>query len=110
MAFDPQSIRQQYEQLLKADLPFYLHPACRIDNLAALLCLNVTYTSRFVNEELGMSFTQLLRNLRLDYAVRLRQEKPYMALQDLAYAAGFNNETTFRRAYKERYGCNPSEA
>lgn len=71
----------------------------------------------------GLSYHQLYRNLRdvLDttpsgYIRRVRAECAAALLREgagsvseIAYAVGFESLSYFRRAFKERYGCAPSE-
>lgn len=49
-----------------------------------------------------------MENLRLNEAVR-RLKQGHCNLTELAMELGYNNATTFRRAFKKRYGMTPSE-
>ena len=53
--------------------------------------------------------TALVRELRLNHAVRLMNEHPEMSLEQICLASGFSNATSFRRSFKEKFGISPSE-
>lgn len=53
--------------------------------------------------------TALVRELRLNHAVRLMNEHPEMSLEQVCLASGFSNTTSFRRSFKEKFGISPSE-
>ena len=53
--------------------------------------------------------TALVRELRLNHAVRLMNEHPDMSLEPVCLASGFSNATSFRRSFKEKFGISPSE-
>ena len=53
--------------------------------------------------------TTLVRELRLNHAVRLINEHPEMSLEQVCLSSGFSNTTSFRRSFKEKFGISPSE-
>ena len=53
--------------------------------------------------------TALVRELRLNHAVRLMNEHPEMSLEQVCLTSGFSNATSFRRSFKEKFGISPSE-
>ena len=53
--------------------------------------------------------TTLVRELRLNHAVRLMKEHPEMSLEQVCLSSGFSNTTSFRRSFKEKFGISPSE-
>lgn len=53
--------------------------------------------------------TTLVRELRLNHAVRLMNENHEMSLEQVCLASGFSNATSFRRSFKEKFGISPSE-
>ena len=52
--------------------------------------------------------TALVRELRLDHAVRLLNEKPELTIEQVCMASGFSNTVSFNRSFKAKYGMTPS--
>ena len=52
--------------------------------------------------------TNLVRELRLDYAVRLMNEQPGLTIEQVCQASGFANADTFTRNFKAKYGMTPT--
>lgn len=107
--FSEKTAMQRYMKMLGHSRPFFLDPDYNLEMLCKDLGTNRAYASRFVNVSLGTSLPQLLRSLRLAYAERLRHNSPQMKISEIAQSSGFNNPTSFRRAYFAKFGCNPSE-
>ena len=68
-------------------------------------------------ERIGAAFAQakgyerlttLVRELRLDYAVRLMNEHPEMAVEDIARGSGFLRADTFATSFRAKYGMTPT--
>lgn len=87
---------------------FYLDEDVNIDWIASKLATNRHYVSDYFNKVLHMTFSEYINNLRLEYAVSLIRSGR-VPQQEIAYSAGFNNDHTFRRLFKKKYGCTPSE-
>ena len=52
--------------------------------------------------------TALVRELRLNHAVRLLNEKPELTIEQVCMASGFSNTVSFNRSFKAKYGMTPS--
>ena len=67
--------------------------------------------SRVINEHFGKSFNQYINNYRVEDAKALLRSEDHRDKQilEVAYEVGFNNKTTFNKAFKEICGCSPSE-
>ena len=87
---------------------FYLDGDVNIDWVASNLATNRHYVSDYFNKVLHMTFSEYINDLRLEYAVSLLRSGR-VPQQEIAYSAGFNNDHTFRRLFKKKYGCTPSE-
>ena len=68
-------------------------------------------------ERLGAAFAQgsgyerlttLVREMRLDYAVRLMNEQPNLTVEQVCQASGFANSDTFTRNFKAKFGMTPT--
>lgn len=53
--------------------------------------------------------TTLIRELRLNQAIRLLNEQPEMTIEQVSQASGFANTVSFNRSFKAKYGMTPSE-
>lgn len=69
-------------------------------------------------ERIGTAFSQgsgyerlttLVRELRLDHAVRLLNEQPEMSIVQICQSCGFANTVSFNRSFKAKYGMTPTD-
>lgn len=100
-------IKQKYMQLLSEKEPFFLDKNYSIIQFATDLGTNRSYASKFVNEELGVTFPTLLNSLRLSYFIKLKDENPKVCISTLAASCGFNCALSFRRTFVKEYGTTP---
>ncbi|MCQ2256102.1 MAG: anti-sigma factor antagonist [Bacteroidaceae bacterium] len=87
---------------------FYLDSDVNIDWIANTLGTNRHYVSDYFNKVLHCTFNEYINNLRLNYAAKLIKEGRVQKSQ-ICYKAGFNNDHTFRRLFKQKFGCLPSQ-
>lgn len=87
---------------------FYLDPDVNIDYLANELGTNRHYVSNYLNQILKMPFYAYVNKLRLEHAEMLLRTSNDKA-SAIGYLCGFNSEATFRRLFKEQYGCTPTQ-
>ena len=68
-------------------------------------------------ERIGAAFAQgsdssslpaYVRELRLDYAVRLMNDQPDIAVEQVSQASGFTSADTFTRNFRAKYGMTPT--
>ena len=68
-------------------------------------------------ERIGAAFAQgsgherlttLVREMRLDYAVRLMNEQPELTIEQICQASGFTNADTFTRNFRAKFGMTPT--
>lgn len=98
-----------HEEILKLERKgYYLDSDVSIDWIAQKLGTNRHYVSDYFNKVLHITFNDYINTLRLEHAARLLKEGR-MSLAQIAYSSGFNNDHTFRRLFKARYGCSPSQ-
>ena len=85
---------------------FYLDTEVNIDWISSKLGTNRHYVSDYLNRVKHVSFYEYVNTLRLIHAERLLKEGKEK-LADIAFICGFNSDHTFRRLFKEKYGCTP---
>lgn len=87
----------------------YLNPDFKLIDLRAVLPMNRTYLSRFINDTYGCSFYQFVNRFRIDEAKRLMQEQPGMKMADIATRCGFSSRTVFTNTFTHEVGISPTE-
>ncbi len=78
----------------------------KICELAELLGYSVIYTGSLVKKLKGKTFSKLLQDKRCSTAAELLEQTD-MSVGEIISCVGYENETFFRRAFKEKYGKNP---
>lgn len=87
---------------------FYLDSEVDIDWVASRLGTNRHYVSDYFNKVLHTTFNDYINGMRLDYAEHLIKEGR-IPMSQIVFSAGFNNDHTFRRLFKQKFGCLPSQ-
>ncbi|MBO4333275.1 MAG: helix-turn-helix transcriptional regulator [Paludibacteraceae bacterium] len=90
---------------LEAD-QFYLDSEVNIDWISSKVGTNRHYVSDYLNQVKRVTFYEYVNTLRLTHAERLLKEGKEK-VTDIAFISGFNSDHTFRRLFKEKYGCTP---
>ncbi len=87
-----------------------LDPDLDVDAICAALQLSRTALYELFGDVGGVA--RLLRGKRLDEAMRrlCDPRRTRERVGEVAFAVGFSSESTFNRAFRERFGCTPSEA
>jgi len=80
----------------------------KVDNIAKDIGMSRTSLYRKLKAISGMSINEYIRNLKIELAVELIQEKK-LSISQASYQVGFSNIKYFRKVFKEKYGKNPSE-
>lgn len=100
--------RQLFEQWMDEKKP-YLNPDFQLNDLRAVLPVNRTYLSQFVNSEYGCSFYMLVNRYRIAEAMRLMTEQPDLKIQDIADRCGFSSRRVFSQIFTRETGTTPTE-
>ncbi|MDX1940971.1 MAG: response regulator, partial [Saprospiraceae bacterium] len=90
-------------QLLKNDPEFTL-----ID-LANEMNLSERHLRRKVHEIIGMTANEYIREIRLQKARQLLEQKAMNTIAEVSYAVGFSSVGYFTKVFSERFGRKPSE-
>ncbi len=85
-------------------------PGLSLEGLAQELGVNRNYVSGAINRCTGMNFNNYINEMRVKEAVRLlsRGASRTLSIDGVALEAGFNDRTTFYRAFKKATGLSPT--
>ncbi len=99
---------ENFAEILKKleEEKFYLDTEVNIDWISSKLGTNRHYVSDFLNQVKHVTFYEYVNTLRLVHAEQLLKEGKEK-VSDIAFISGFNSDHTFRRLFKEKYGCTP---
>lgn len=100
--------RQALEEWMEREKP-YLNPDFKLLDLRAVLPLNRTYLSQFINSEYGCTFYQFVNRYRIEESKRLKLENPDMKISDVAARCGFSSPSVFSRTFTNITGLTPRE-
>ena len=98
---------QGLERLMNEQKP-HLNPELRLKDLAEMLDIPTHHLSQLINEQYEKSFFDFINSYRVKEAQILIKEQPEQTLLQIAFAAGFNNKTSFGNAFKKFVGHTPS--
>lgn len=88
----------------------FTDPDINRKTLAEKLDTNEKYIFDTIREYYGLSISDYINNLRLNYARnQLALLSENRTIEAIAFDAGFNSRTTFHRLFKEHYGMTPVE-
>jgi len=90
------------------DEKLFLNPRLNIRDVAGRVGTNRTYLSRYLNNEMNVSFYDYVNGYRLLYAEK-RLVQTDDKIVDIAQDSGFNSFATFLRSFKKQIGCTPKE-
>ncbi len=77
--------------------------------LAERLDLTQHQLSQFLNEKLGMNFSNFINSFRVAEAQKLISEDPSRSVISICFYVGFNSKSAFNNAFRKFTGTNPKE-
>ena len=86
----------------------YKDPRLNLDNVAKELPISRVKLSRILNQQVGLSFRQLLRRVRIEEAKSMLVSGRY-SVKEVASQVGFSDSHYFSRSFKELTGVSPSQ-
>ncbi|MBQ7419480.1 MAG: helix-turn-helix domain-containing protein [Prevotella sp.] len=79
----------------------FLQPNLKLDDLARLMNTNRTYIYQAINQQMGVSFNELINRRRIRHAQLLMTEKPELSVNEVATQSGFSSLSSFYRNLKK---------
>ena len=86
----------------------YSDPDLNLNQVAQELPTSPSKLSRILNKEVGISFRQLVRHIRIEEAKRMLASHQY-SIKEVSARVGFNDSHYFSRSFKEMTGLNATE-
>ena len=80
-----------------------------ITDIAIHLGSNRTYVSNYINQELGLSFSDYINQYRIGYAQNMMTDSASaFSMLEISEQSGFANEVSFYRNFKKITGTTPN--
>lgn len=81
---------------------------CQIRDLGAFLDYSPAYLSRFFYTNVGISYSDYVRNIKINYACYLLQNTN-TDIYHVSKKCGYATQSSFNRSFKQIVGCKPGE-
>jgi len=85
----------------------FYYQSITLNHLAEEAQLNPTYLSELFKKECGVNFYDYLINIRMNEAKNLLKN-PTLKIFEIAIKVGYDNSTSFNRAFHRKFGISPS--
>lgn len=86
----------------------FLDPNFERQRLIQMTGLSKERIGAALSQSGGHGMTALVREMRLEYAVRIMNEQPELTIEQVCQASGFTNADTFTRNFRSKYGMTPT--
>jgi AraC-like DNA-binding protein len=86
----------------------YTDPSLDLDQVAKELPISPKRLSRILNQQVGISFRQLLRDMRIEEAKRILNSRQF-TIKEVAARVGFSDSHYFSRSFRESTGLKASD-
>ncbi len=93
-------LRKYVEQSYSEPIP--------LEKAAGIAALESSYFSNYFRAKVGITFTEWLRQVRIEKAMELMKAND-SSITHIAYEVGFGDLRTFERAFKKHTRMTPSE-
>lgn len=103
-AYSYNTVREVIRVLAKK----YADPGLDLDQVAKELPISPKRLSRVLNQQVGVSFRQLLRDMRIEEAKRILTSQQF-TVKEVAARVGFSDSHYFSRSFRESTGVNARE-
>ncbi len=103
-------IRERIIKYIECENP-YLQTDFTLSEMAKNLNISSNIVSMVINSKLNCSFPEYINSLRVKTAIELLEnvDKRNLTIEAISYECGFNNRTSFYKAFKKQTGKLPSD-
>ncbi|MBQ8988870.1 MAG: helix-turn-helix domain-containing protein [Prevotella sp.] len=95
--------------LLMDEQQMYLRPGLKVSDVASALGTNSRYVSECISAVKNCSFSQFVKDYRVEHAKQLLAQHPEMKISTIATESGFANDKALARNFKEQTGMTPTD-
>lgn len=81
-----------------------------LDQIAPEIAMSRSSMYRYIKKETGLPAGAFVKEIRLQHARRMIENKSYRTLKEVSLNVGFSNTSYFSRQYMERFGIKPFDA
>jgi len=107
-----EKVKEILEKLIKLEEKrYFLEVNCSLNNVAKKLKTNTAYLSKIINNELGMSFSTYINELRINYIIlELKNNKKLRSysIKAISEEIGYKSPESFNKYFKAKTGITPS--
>lgn len=80
-----------------------------IETLASVMCLSRASLNRKVKQITGITAQQYVMRIRMEYARQMLLHSPEVSISEISCRCGFDDSTSFSRAFRRTFGVSPSQ-
>lgn len=107
------SIKDEIAEKIEASLThkkIFTNQNLNLSQLSKEIGYPTHQTSKTINQSFNKTFSDLIQEHRIQYAIELLNEKSdKLSMEGIAYEAGFNSRASFYRSFKKITGKTPTE-
>ena len=110
-SFETSMLNEFYENVtnyMEIEKP-YIDNELRLVNLADQVGFSTHLLSKIINKKYGKNFNNFVNDYRLKEAEELLLLDDSYNVKNIYFDVGFNNKTTFYKAFKSKNNCTPLE-
>src|SRR3977135_2494903 len=108
----PRDSRSEYEKRMHRVLEHidqHLDEALNLEMLAEVAHFSSFHFHRLFSAWMGETLGDYLRRRRLEVAAMRLPAPPRVSVRDAALSVGFGSGESFARAFRNRFGCSPTD-
>ena len=87
----------------------YIDTNINIDDLSLQLNISKFHLHRVFKEEFGKNIYESIKSIRLEKAANLLITNKFSTITDISNMTGYSSQTSFLRAFKQRFSMTPKE-
>ena len=101
-----EEVKEEIKKVIEVEQMF-LQQDLKISDVARRLNTNRDYIYQAINIKMGLSFSEYINRLRVDFAIQLMDKNPTMSTADIAFRSGFASKASFYRNFNLYQKCPP---